>query len=112
MTAQIGMVVQYMLSEDDVKEIQRRRTTGPEILARIKLNKWPLGAQAHVGDEVKTGDTLPMVITKILSQGGVYSVVNGRVILDGSDELWVRERMQTLPTATPRIGMWFEVPKA
>lgn len=86
----IGRIVIYSVTEQDVIEINRRRTTGSLIAERIKKNTpdsscWPLGAQAHIGNEIKLGDKYPMIITRIWSN----NCVNGQVFLDGNDCLWV-----------------------
>lgn len=89
MKPSIGRIVIFVLSEDDAKQINRRRTSGEAILNRIKRNSddvthWPLGAQAHIGNEVKEGDEFPMIITRVWSD----TCVNGQVFLDGSDCYW------------------------
>jgi|SRR6266705_4031198 len=85
----IGRIVHYTLSEEDAQQINRRRTSGVEIAARIRMNTadtsmWPIGAQAHIGNEVKAGDIFPMMVTKVWQQG----YVNGQVLLDGTDCFW------------------------
>jgi len=80
----VGRIVNYKLSEQDAHEITRRRTNSVLIKEQIKEGKWPLGAQAHIGNPVKEGDVLPMIITAVWSE----TCVNGQVILDGTDSLW------------------------
>src|SRR3954463_10120506 len=85
----IGRIVLYTLTEQDAAEINRRRTTGAAIAERIAKNTpessaWPLGAQAHFGNECKAGNLYPMIITRVWSDSGV----NGQVLLDGNDCLW------------------------
>lgn len=94
----IGRIVHYTLDANDVDQINRRRTTGAKILQRIKRQVvdqdggfnpvWPLGAQAHIGNEVKEGDTYPMMIVQTWGDAPT-SAVNGQVFLDGNDVLWV-----------------------
>lgn len=43
---------------------------------------------AHVGNAVETGQTYPMVIVRCWGTTEESSV-NGQVLLDGSDALWV-----------------------
>jgi hypothetical protein len=86
----IGRIVLYKLTSQDAIEINRRRTTGSLIAERIKKNTpdtsaWPLGAQAHIGNEVKEDDVFPMIVTRVWSA----SCVNGQAFLDGNDCLWV-----------------------
>lgn len=94
----IGRIVHYRLSADDAAQINRRRTTSGEIRARIDQQfapwtppsrpVWPLGAQAHIGNDAREGDTFPMLITKVWGDTPT-SAVNGQAFLDGNDVLWV-----------------------
>ena len=96
MEATIGRIVIFKLSADYATQINRRRTTGASIAARIKndsaewKNHWPEGAQAHIGNEAHEGDDFPMMVTKVWSPG----CVNGQVFLDGNDCLWVTSAME------------------
>ncbi len=88
----IGRIVHYKLSEQNVAEIMRRRTTGASIKERMEekastVATWPQGAQAHIGNDVMIGDVFPMMITKVWSEAS--SLVSGQVFLDGCDVLWV-----------------------
>ena len=94
----IGRIVHYRLSEDDAKQINRRRTTGASIAERMRVQVsqvetatpilgWPTGAQAHIGNEAHEGDTYPMLITRVWGPN-VEAAVNGQVFLDGNDVLW------------------------
>ena len=78
-----GRIVEYTLSEQDAEAINRRRrhatTSG--------LAKAATGVQLHVGNEVAEGDTYPMVIVRVWGDTETSSV-NGRVLLDGTDDLW------------------------
>ena len=87
----IGRIVQYRLSADDAVQINRRRTTGKAIAERIDVKLWPLGAQAHIGNEVKEGDIFPMTIVKVWGTSA-ESAVNGQVHLDGTDTFWATSR--------------------
>lgn len=81
----LGRIVHYRLGPEDVKQINRRRTTGAAIAAQILV--WPAGAQAHIGNEVKEGDVFPMIITRVWGTEPT-SAVNGQVLLDGTDVFW------------------------
>jgi len=83
----IGKIVIYKLTETDAEQINRRRTNGLSILERIKVNMWPLGAQAHIGNAVKEGEEFPLVVTKI--SWSSYQMVNGQALLDSNDVLWI-----------------------
>jgi len=116
----LGRIVLYKLSSDDAAQINRRRTTGASIAERIKNNnlptqesrlggdvldvpqKWPLGAQAHIGNSVTAGDVFPMLVTRVWSQG----YVNGQVFLDGNDSLWA-----TSVTEGTEERNWFWPPR-
>jgi hypothetical protein len=93
----IGRIVHYRLDANDAAQVNRRRTTGKSIADRIaqqvitlehgQVPQWPLGAQAHIGNEAKEGDTFPMLIVKCWGDTET-SCVNGQVFLDGNDVLW------------------------
>lgn len=111
----IGRIVRYRLSADDAEAINRRRTTGADIAARLKsavggsadgyhppVYAWPAGAQAHIGPAVTEGDVLPLIITRVVET----SAVNGQVFLDGTDVYWV-----TLRTLGDRPGTYHWPPR-
>lgn len=102
----IGRIVHYRLSADDAAQVNRRRTTGASIASRLlwgtsgkhaeaipaqsvdgDVRAWPAGAQAHIGNEAREGDTHPMLIVKTWGDNST-SAVNGQVFLDGNDVLW------------------------
>lgn len=71
----IGRIVTYRLSEQDVDVILARRHQ----------------ANAHGephGNGVQVGDEYPMIIVRTFGSAP-DSAVNGKVQLDGTDELWV-----------------------
>jgi hypothetical protein len=86
----IGRIVHYRLSADDATAINRRRTDGGSIAARMKEvpPAWPAGSQAHIGNDAKEGQVFPMLITKVWGDTPEASV-NGQAFLDGNDVLWV-----------------------
>jgi hypothetical protein len=106
----VGRIVQYVLSEQDAAEINRRRTTGKAIADRIATEKWPLGAQAHIGNQARAGEVFPMVITKVWG-GSPVSSVNGQVLLDGNDCYWATSRDQVVADSVDKQGLWFEPPR-
>lgn len=79
-----GRIVLLKLSAQQAQEINRRRTTGAKIKLRMDSGTWPRGAQAHIGNEAKEGDVVPMMIVRVWSP----EMVNGQVFLDGNDTLW------------------------
>jgi hypothetical protein len=100
MTPTVGRTVQYTLSESDANEINRRRITGQSIAERIKAAIWPIGAQAHIGNEAVAGQVYPMVIVRVWGDAPT-SAVNGQVLLDGNDVYWATSR-----TVGTQPGTW------
>jgi hypothetical protein len=97
-----GRTVLYTLSEQDAEHINRRRTTGSDIAARMKTSVesqghnplifgWPAGAQAHIGNTAAAGDVVPLVVVRVWPHkfGQDVPGVNGQAFLDGNDTLWV-----------------------
>ena len=84
----LGRIVHYVLSEQEATEINRRRTDGPSIAARIKESKWPLGGQAHIGNQVEAGQVYPAISVRIWSD----VMANFQVLLDGNDCYWATSR--------------------
>lgn len=83
----IGRIVHYTLSEADAEQVNRRREDADIYLRKI----WPgerSGKQVHTGNNVAAGDVYPMVIVRTWGSTP-ESVVNGQVLLDGNDTLWV-----------------------
>ena len=107
MKPSVGRTVHYMLSENDAEQINRRRTDGASIAARIAQNAWPLGAQAHIGSHAEAGQVFPMVIVRVWGDDPV-SAVNGQVFLDGNDVFWATSRQQVTADSTDKRGLWFE----
>jgi hypothetical protein len=101
----IGRTVLYVLKDSDVDAINRRRTNGSSIADRIKEDKWPLGAQAHIGNQVEAGQIYPMIITRVWSPGEEASMVQGQVFLDGNDALWTTSVHQD---ANKTPGTWHQ----
>lgn len=98
MAPSIGRIVHYVLSAQDAEQINRRRTTSAQIAARIADEKWPLGAQAHIGNSVSEGEVYPLVITRVWDSG----MVNGQVMLDGNDLFWATSRHEGVEPGTYR----------
>lgn len=88
----IGRIVIYKLTQDDADKINRRRTTGLSIAERMRDDKWPTGAQAHIGDKVKAYSDLPMIITAVYDGPveGSANIIDGQVFLNGTDTFWAQ----------------------
>lgn len=67
----IGRIVHYLLSESDCEKIMRRRADG-----------------AYIGIPVDPGEKVAMIVTRV---GLPNEGINGRCVLDGTDEYWVTE---------------------
>lgn len=115
----VGRTVLYTLTEDNAKQINRRRTSGASIAERMKVQisqvetatpilGWPTGAQAHIGNTASEGDVVPLVVVKVWPNefGEGIPGVNGQAFLDGTDALWVTSAKEgTLP------GTWAWPPR-
>lgn len=87
----VGRIVHYRLSSEDANAINRRRTNASSIAERMDVNAWPKGAQAHIGNSEGAGAVLPLVICRVWPDefGPGVPGVNGQVLLDGNDQLWI-----------------------
>lgn len=82
----IGRIVDYTLSEQDAAAISSRRQQD-QAAARDVVGQRYCG-QPSGGNQVSAGDVFPLIITRVWGdQPG--SAVNGQVLLDGNDLLWV-----------------------
>jgi hypothetical protein len=88
----IGRIVRYTLTEHDAEAINRSRAGAQNLnAAGVTLASQNLGPQIHIGNAVHEGEVYPLVITRTWGdQPG--SAVNGQVLLDGNDTLWVSSR--------------------
>lgn len=125
----IGCIVAYKLTETDAWAVNSRRADG----ARHADTRIADGAQVHVGPDVSAGDVLPLIITRVehigvdeldeevadLVKSSVKAegapvdglrveVINGKVLLDGNDTLWVTGRFQCdhESDGMPHPGCW------
>lgn len=80
-----GRIVYFVFNEQQAAEVMRRRTNAASIADRIKTKEWPVGAQAHIGNDVKVGDILPAQVLRVWGESGCSNL---KVQLDGSDEYW------------------------
>ena len=83
-TPSVGRIVHYTLSQQDALHINKRRKDAAAHLSTHVQNS--TGVQIHVGNGVAAGEVYPMVITRVWGGSGL---VNGQVLLDGNDLLWV-----------------------
>lgn len=81
-----GRIVLYRLTHADAEAINRRRKHACD---SIDYHRWKkIGTQVHVGNAAGEGDEFPMTIVRVWG-GTPTSAVNGQVMLDGNDTLWV-----------------------
>lgn len=103
--ASIGRIVHYTLSESDAQQINARRTDSAAIQDRIVEDRWPIGAQAHIGNRVHPGDVLPAIVVRVLPSDNI----SVQVLLDGTDTYWATTRPYA---GDPTPGHWHWPPRA
>lgn len=114
MTPTLGRTLIYVLSENDAAAINRRRTDGKSIAARMTISLmspngnppgliygWPAGAQAHIGNTALAGQEFPGVVVKVVRD----DCVNLQVFLDGNDVFWAQSAMMDA-SKSPLTGSW------
>lgn len=86
----IGRIVHYTLSEDDAAYINRRRDDATAYAHNLPdgVARKPTGDQRHIGNKAIEGQVYPMIIVRVWGTTP-ESAVNGQVLLDGNDSLWV-----------------------
>ena len=84
----IGRIVHYTLSEQDAARINKRRDDAISRAHENKEHPEETGWQVHYGNRVNEGEVYPLVITRTWGSTP-ESAVNGQVLLDGNDTLWV-----------------------
>lgn len=77
MPVTIGRIVHYVLSEQDVKAINRQRVYGVG----------PVGVQAYVGNQAIKGESVPALV--VWPHDNEQQTFNGPAFLDGNDVLWL-----------------------
>ena len=97
-TLSVGRIVQYVLSKEDVEQINRRRVEG------VGHGKdWPQGAQAHVGNQASAGAVVPAIV--VWPHHNEDSTFNGQAFLDGNDVLWITS-VPYSAESKPRTWHW------
>lgn len=113
-----GERIVYTLTGADALAINRRRTSGASIAARMKMciaapsskgaedlrgevHGWPEGAQAHIGNNVAEGQRFPGIVVRDwqgmkdpLAPEPDNPAVNLQVWLDGNDTFWATSRRE------------------
>lgn len=87
-----GRIVLYKLTAEDAEQVNRRRHDAISH-ANIHRERASSGAVRHEGNHAAAGDVFPMVIVRVwgATEG---TAVNGQVLLDGNDTLWVTSVIQ------------------
>jgi hypothetical protein len=91
MIPSIGRIVHYTLSARDAEQVNRSREDARRNI--LQIAEAQAGYVAHVGNDVQAGDVYPLVITRTWGDTP-ESAVNGQVMLDGNDLLWVSSVQQ------------------
>lgn len=99
----LGRVLAYKLTAHDAETINKRRSD----LMFSGFAHENTGAQCHTGNGVNPGEVYPMIVTRVWVPGN-GGAVNGQVLLDGNDALWVTSRTEQLDeeTSEPVAGYW------
>ena len=84
----IGRIVHYTLSEVDAQRINKRRDDAVATAHEHKQHPEETGKQVHIGNVAREGDAYPLIITRVWGTTPDCAV-NGQVMLDGNDSLWV-----------------------
>lgn len=95
-----GRIVHYVLSETDVESIDEKRKQANN----IPLPQRVPGVEYTEGNHVEAGQHCAMVIVQVWNTEGM---VNGKVLLDGKDTLWVTSRKYS-DAKEPHSWHWIE----
>ena len=85
----IGEVLGYRVTNEQVDRMNGLRIVSRSMDTARLEGKFPQGAQAHIGAASAEGDILPLIVTRITEGANGRTLVNGQLILDGSDSLWI-----------------------
>lgn len=88
MIPSIGRIVHYRLSKSDAAQITKRRRDANQ----SGVASQETGVVVHCGNDPREGDVYPLVVTRVWSYdqpAAEETLVNGQVLLDGNDTLWV-----------------------
>ncbi|TFD74725.1 hypothetical protein [Cryobacterium fucosi] len=84
----IGRIVLYTLTEVDAQRINSKREASATYIKAFHENPTKHGEMQHSGNPVEPGMVFPLIITRVWGITPT-SAVNGQVLLDGNDSLWV-----------------------
>lgn len=98
-----GRMVHYVLTAEDAEAITHRRVRDAG-----HSENWPVGAQAHIGNPVREGEHVPMIVVKVWDKGeNGNGSCNGQVMLDGNDSYWATSRLYD-EEKNPGTWHWIE----
>lgn len=91
-TPVLGDIVEYTLTEQDAAGAHKRRIDANQ----SQIAATNSGAMVHTGNYVEPGDKFPLIITRVWPRAGADAPhqINGQVLLDGNDTLWVTSRRE------------------
>jgi hypothetical protein len=105
MIPSIGRIVLYCLRDSDAGAINHRRQNARTHINELRGNSTGVMVQASI--TVAGGDTYPMIITRIWPNTEP-PLVNGTVMLDGSDTFWAT----SVGAGEPGVGgVWIWPPR-
>lgn len=87
-TPTLGSIVLYTMTEQDAQRVNTKRDAAAAYIKAFHENPTKHGEMQHTGNSVRAGDVFPLIITRVWSTGP-RSAVNGQLMLDGNDTLWV-----------------------
>lgn len=88
---QVGMLVFYCLTAEDVRAINERRKEYAEVY-RSDEGHHLKGAQVHYGNDVHLSELVPAVVVAKFPFPHGHTSVNLQCILDGVDTYWATSR--------------------
>lgn len=96
MPPRVGQILIYKLSQKDAEMIAARRTVVNGVG----------GARIYYGIPVGESYEFPLVVVRAWPNEGGSGIpsVNGQVLLDGNDTLWVKSVQQGTAPGTWRVG--------
>ena len=82
----VGRIVLFTLAAYQAEQINKRRADAARC---IDYHRWKSnGAMVHVGNQAQVGQVLPAMVVAVWGNTP-ESAVNLKVMLDGTDDLWV-----------------------
>lgn len=96
----VGRTVHYVLSENNAATINKRRADAAA--NQRSITEQNTGFVVHTGNRAEAGQVLPLIITRVWSEG----CVNGQLLLDGNDTLWLTSVTEATDPQTEGRWAW------